>query len=59
MREGLAQLNPMFEQEHGARLELRVGIASGEVVAATNEAREFMVTGEVANLAARRWHSRW
>jgi hypothetical protein len=53
MREGLAQLNPMFEQDYGARLELRVGIASGEAVAATSEAREFLVTGEVANLAAR------
>jgi len=53
MNESLAQLNPMFEQEHGASLELRVGIASGEAVAAAGEAREFMVTGEVANLAAR------
>jgi class 3 adenylate cyclase len=53
MRESLAQLNPMFEQEYGARLELRVGIATGEAVAVTEPTREFMVTGEVANLAAR------
>jgi class 3 adenylate cyclase len=53
MRESLAQLNPMFQEEHGVTLELRVGIASGEAVAAAGEAREFMVTGEVANLAAR------
>jgi class 3 adenylate cyclase/tetratricopeptide (TPR) repeat protein len=53
MREVLDQLNPMFEGDYGARLELRVGIASGEAVAATGEAREFLVTGEVANLAAR------
>ena len=53
MRENLAQLNPMFQEEHGVTLELRVGIASGEAVAAAGEAREFMVTGEVANLAAR------
>jgi class 3 adenylate cyclase/tetratricopeptide (TPR) repeat protein len=53
MRESVGQLNSMFEQEYGARLDLRVGIASGEAVAVTEPAREFMVTGEVANLAAR------
>ncbi len=53
MRESLAQLNPIFEQEYGIQLALRVGIATGEAVASTRDAREFMVTGEVANLAAR------
>jgi tetratricopeptide (TPR) repeat protein len=53
MRESLVQLNPLFELEYGARLELRVGIATGEVVAATDERRELLVTGETANLAAR------
>ena len=43
----------MFEQEYGARLDLRVGIATGEAVAVTEPTREFMVTGEVANLASR------
>jgi class 3 adenylate cyclase len=53
MRESLTQLNPLFEQEYGARLELRVGIATGEVVGATDDRREMLVTGEAANLAAR------
>jgi class 3 adenylate cyclase/tetratricopeptide (TPR) repeat protein len=53
MRESLAHLNPMFEQEYGVALELRVGVATGEAVAATTASRELMVTGEVANLAAR------
>lgn len=53
MRDCLTALNPVFEHEYGARLELRVGIATGEAVAATDQSREFMVTGEVANLAAR------
>jgi class 3 adenylate cyclase len=53
MRESLAHLNPMFEQEYGIRLGLRVGVASGEAVASAGDVREFMVTGEVANLAAR------
>ncbi len=53
MRDSLAQLNPMFEQEYGTALALRMGIATGEAVAATRETRELMVTGEVVNLAAR------
>jgi class 3 adenylate cyclase/tetratricopeptide (TPR) repeat protein len=53
MRASLEQLNPMFEQEYGVRLALRVGIATGEAVAATGAVNEFLVTGEVANLAAR------
>ena len=53
MQESLAQLNPVFEQEYGVRLELRVGVATGEAVAAAEPATEFLVTGEVSNLAAR------
>jgi predicted ATPase/class 3 adenylate cyclase len=53
MRDAVAQLNPMFEQEYGIRLVLRIGVATGEAVAASRPAREFMVTGEVPNLAAR------
>jgi class 3 adenylate cyclase/tetratricopeptide (TPR) repeat protein len=53
MQESLAQLNPMFEQEYGARLVLRIGIATGEAVAASRAVNDFMVTGEVPNLAAR------
>ena len=53
MEESLGLLNPSFEAEYGAALELRVGIATGEAVAVTDPSREFMVTGEVANLAAR------
>jgi class 3 adenylate cyclase len=39
MQESLRQLNPMFEQEYGARLELRVGLATGEAVAAAQSGR--------------------
>ena len=45
MQETIGQLNPTFEQEYHCRLALRVGIATGEAVAATQETREFMVTG--------------
>jgi class 3 adenylate cyclase len=53
MQESLAQLNPAFERDYGTHLELRVGIASGEAVAASEPGNEFLVTGEVATLAAR------
>jgi class 3 adenylate cyclase len=53
MSQSLEQLNPMFEQEYGIRLALRVGVATGEAVAATESVKEFLVTGDVANLAAR------
>ncbi len=53
MRDALDQLNPMFEQEYGVRLSLRLGVATGEAVASIAPAREFLVTGEVPNLAAR------
>jgi len=53
MQESLTLLNPSFEADYGAALELRVGIATGEAVAVTEPNREFMVTGEVPNLASR------
>jgi predicted ATPase/class 3 adenylate cyclase len=53
MRESLVALNPVFEHDYNAHLELRVGIATGDAVAVTDQRREFLVTGEVANLAAR------
>ena len=53
MAQSLGQLNPMFEQEYGIRLALRIGVATGEAVAATESVKEFLVTGDVANLAAR------
>ena len=53
MRDALAQLNPMFEHEYGVVLSIRIGIATGDAVAASQPVREFMVTGEVPNLAAR------
>ena len=53
MRQSLEQLNPLFEGEYDVRLDLRVGVATGEAVAAAGDAEQFMVTGEVPNLAAR------
>src|SRR5258705_1724373 len=53
MRQSLEQLNPLFEGEYGVRLDLRVGVATGEAVAAAGTADQVIVTGQVANLAAR------
>ena len=53
MRDAMAELNPLFEHEYGVHLTLRIGVATGEAVAASRPASEFMVTGEVPNLAAR------
>ena len=53
MRQGLEHLNPLFEKDYGVRLDLRVGVATGEAVAASGAVDQLMVTGEVANLAAR------
>jgi class 3 adenylate cyclase len=53
MQQSLEQLNPLFEADYGVRLALRVGVATGEAVAAAHSADQFLVTGEVANLAAR------
>src|SRR5687767_12460932 len=54
MGQSLEQLNPLFDQTYGVLLRLRVGVATGEVVAAASAADQFLVAGGVANLAARR-----
>src|SRR5688572_6619491 len=41
MRDAVEQLNPMFEHEYGVRLAIRIGIATGDTVAASGPAREF------------------
>lgn len=52
MQRRLQTLNDEVERRHGLRLAMRIGINSGEVVARA-ERREFMVTGDVVNVAAR------
>ena len=53
MQRSVEQLNPVFEKDYGVRLDLRVGVATGEAVASAGAVDQFLVTGEVANLAAR------
>jgi class 3 adenylate cyclase len=50
LRVGLAELNEELERSYGTRLELRMGVNSGEVVTGTEER---LATGDAVNVAAR------
>jgi len=49
----LAVLNREFESEYGIRLEMRIGINMGEVVAGRASASQTLVTGDAVNVAKR------
>jgi class 3 adenylate cyclase len=49
----LTGLNAEFDRRFGARLALRIGINTGEVVAGDASARESFVSGDAVNIAAR------
>ena len=53
MRESLARLNEELERDWGVRLEIRIGINTGEVVAGDAAAGQALVTGDTVNVAAR------
>ena len=54
MRERLAELNGVLGERHGVALELRIGINTGEVMAATEpRPGEALATGDAVNAAAR------
>jgi class 3 adenylate cyclase/tetratricopeptide (TPR) repeat protein len=50
LRTGLAGLNEKLERTYGTRLELRIGVNTGEVVTGTEER---LATGDAVNVAAR------
>jgi len=52
MHDKLAELNPEVEERHGVRLEVRIGVCSGDVIAGTG-GDQLMVTGDTVNVAAR------
>jgi predicted ATPase/class 3 adenylate cyclase len=52
MQARLRELNAEIAARHGVELTMRIGVNSGEVIAGT-EADQFMVTGDVVNVAAR------
>lgn len=53
LREAMDGLNEGLERTFGLRLGLRIGLASGEVVASDPVAREAFATGEAVNVATR------
>jgi class 3 adenylate cyclase len=54
MGERLDALNEGFERDHRVRLQIRIGVNTGEVVAPVGSAREqLIVTGDAVNVAAR------
>ena len=50
LRDGLRELNDELEKSYGTRLELRMGVNTGEVVTGTEER---LATGDAVNVAAR------
>jgi class 3 adenylate cyclase/tetratricopeptide (TPR) repeat protein len=53
MRERLALLNAALERDFGVRLEARIGVNTGEVVAGHGASGERLATGDAVNVAAR------
>ncbi|MFH7600103.1 adenylate/guanylate cyclase domain-containing protein [Streptomyces racemochromogenes] len=53
MREALAGLNDRLEQGVGVRLDMRIGLNTGQAVTGSASLRQAMVSGEVVNIAAR------
>src|SRR5205823_13284788 len=52
MQARLQELNAKIAPRYGVELAMRIGVNSGEVIAGT-EADQFLVTGDVVNVAAR------
>ncbi len=50
LRAGLGELNDELERSYGTRIELRIGVNTGEVVTGTEER---LATGDAVNVAAR------
>ena len=53
MRERLRELNVELEERWGSRLEIRIGVNTGQVVAGDHTAGHGFVTGDAVNLAKR------
>src|SRR5918999_2924635 len=52
MREALAALNEQLERERGVRIQVRVGVNTGEVVAGDASGGQRFATGDAVNVAA-------
>jgi predicted ATPase/class 3 adenylate cyclase len=53
VQEQIEKLNGELEQKHGMRIQIRIGVNSGEVIAGTGTGENTLVTGDAVNVAAR------
>ncbi|MGH3023609.1 MAG: adenylate/guanylate cyclase domain-containing protein, partial [Gaiellaceae bacterium] len=53
MRDGVEALNRELERERGVRIQVRIGVNTGEVVAGDTAVGRTLVTGDAVNTAAR------
>jgi class 3 adenylate cyclase len=53
LQAGMAALNDELEARHGRRIELHIGVNTGEVVVGEATARQSVVIGDAVNVAAR------
>jgi class 3 adenylate cyclase len=53
LREAMAELNSELQQRYAARLEIRTGVNTGEVIAGDPAAGQAFVSGDPVNVAAR------
>ena len=53
MRDALTALNDEFERERGVRIEVRIGVNTGEVVAGDSASGQAFASGDAVNIAAR------
>src|SRR5918999_2037608 len=57
MREALTSLNDELERERGVRIQVRVGVNTGEVVAGDGSGGQRFATGDAVNVASRLQHA--
>ncbi len=53
LRRGMSELNESFARDHGVRLSIRTGVATGEAMTGDPTLRQSLVTGDVVNTASR------
>jgi class 3 adenylate cyclase/tetratricopeptide (TPR) repeat protein len=53
LRDAISELNDQLSAERGLRIEFRIGVNSGEVVAGGRDGNGSVVTGDAVNVAAR------
>jgi class 3 adenylate cyclase len=53
MQAALSELNAAFDEEYGVRLDMRIGVHTGEVITSATTSDQALVAGDAVNAAAR------